>query len=54
MKLLIVNNSVNNKVRDLIFGYVITVVMIIMSVRNLSKELMGFINSYGLTHLILL
>ena len=49
IKLLIVNNSVNNKLRDLIFGYVIAVIMTAMP-----KELMGFIKSYDLTHLILL
>ena len=35
MKLLIVNNSVNDKVRYLIFGYVIAVIMIVMSVNFL-------------------
>ena len=32
IKPLIVNNLVNNKVRDLIFGYVIAVIMVAMSI----------------------
>ena len=35
MKLLIVNNLVNNKLRDLIFGYVIAVIMVVMSINFL-------------------
>ena len=54
MKQLIANNSVNNKVRDLIFGYVIVVIMIVMSINSInSKESMVFIKSYGLPRLIL-
>ena len=35
MKQLIVNNSVNDKVRDLIFGYVTAVIMIVTPINFL-------------------
>ena len=38
MKLLIVNILVNNKLRDLIFGYVIAVIMTVMSINFLRNQ----------------
>ena len=38
MKPLIANNSVNNKVRDLIFGYIIIVIMIVMPINLLRNQ----------------
>ena len=38
IKMLIVNNLVNNKLRDLIFGYLIAVIMTAMSVYFLRNQ----------------
>ena len=43
----------NNKLRVLNFGYVMAVDMNIMYI-NFQMNLLGFIKSYGQTHLILL
>ena len=53
MKLLIINISVNNKVRDLKFYYVVTASMTAMTVNSL-RDCWVLKKSYNLIHLILL